>query len=438
MSTSAIPHSESGASLKHRRTAVLGSAYRLFYEEPVELIRGSGVHLYDTDQNAYLDAYNNVPVVGHSHPAITAAVQQQLSTINTHTRYLHPGIVNYAEDLLSLLPAPLDQVIFTCSGSEAVDLAVRTARLVTGRRGIVVTANAYHGTTTTAAELSPNLQPGKEPPAHVAVIPGPDAYRESGDIGQRMAADLRQAVHRLNIAGAGFAGFLADSLFSSDGLQPGPQPFLAPVREAVAQLGGLYLADEVQSGFGRTGSHWWGFERHGLGESPTSTPDLVILGKPMGNGLPIAAVVARPELFDEFSSQMRYFNTFGGTPVTIAAAQAVLNVLREEKLLPHAANVGASFHAGLAELAQQSSAIGQVRSAGLFLAVELVQHPLTQEPDPTLAHRIVNELRRRHILISASGPYQNVLKIRPPLVFTTAHAQLFLDIFSDVLSVTAR
>ena len=392
----------------------MGAAYRLFYDRPLHLVRGEGAYLFDSDGLDYLDAYNNVPVVGHSNPAVRRAVSEQLGILNTHTRYLTDQVVAYAERLTGLFPSPLDQAIFACTGSEAVDLAMRIARAVTGRRGVIVTRHAYHGTTTAAAEISPSLGPNNPIPAEVALVDAPDRLRDdpataTEDFGRRIDA----AVDELRGRGVEPAAVVLDSVFSSDGLQPDPVGLLKVAAERARAHGALYLADEVQAGFGRTGA-WWGFQHHEV------VPDLVVLGKPMGNGLPIAALVGRPDLLDAFGRKVRYFNTFGGNPVSIAAASAVLDEIEGRQLIGHAEGLGRELLDAIGAVVSNDAGVAATRGAGLFLAVEFVtgaDSPDPDSPDPDRAARVVNAMRERRVLISASGTYDNVLKIRPPLIF---------------------
>jgi 4-aminobutyrate aminotransferase-like enzyme len=409
--------------LIRRRDRALGGAYRLFYDQPVSFTRGSGVHLYDAEGNAYLDAYNNVPSVGHSHPHVTETVARQLATLNTHTRYLTDGVITYAERLLAThnLASPAN-AMFTCTGSEANDLALRIARHHTRATGIIVTANAYHGVTAALAELSPSLGPNVPLGPHVRAVPAPSH-------GVNFTAAVAWAVSDLERHGHRLAAFLADSLFSSDGLYPDPAGFLAPITDIVHTAGGLYIADEVQSGFARTGSHMWGYQRHGL------APDIVTMGKPMGNGLPIAGLAARQDLLDDFGRNARYFNTFGGNPVCVAAASAVLDALDADALPANAAATGAYLKDQLTRLAAGSPVLGDVRGAGLYLGVD-VTSPSTGEPSGELASAIVNGMRERRVLISATGPNGNVLKIRPPLPFRPEHADQLLAVLTDVLTAT--
>jgi 4-aminobutyrate aminotransferase-like enzyme len=406
--------------LIRRRDRALGGAYRLFYDQPVTFTHGSGVHLFDAEGNAYLDAYNNVPSVGHSHPHVTEAVSRQLATLNTHTRYLTEGVIGYAERLLAThdLGAPAN-AMFTCTGSEAGDLALRIARHNTGGTGVIVTANAYHGVTAALAELSPSLGPNVPLGPHVRVVPAPAA-------GVNFTSAVAWAIADLQRHGIRLAAFLADSLLSSDGVLPDPAGFLAPVAEIVRAAGGLYIADEVQAGFARTGSHMWGYQRHGL------APDIVTMGKPMGNGLPIAGLVGRQDVLDDFGRKARYFNTFGGNPVCVAAASAVLDVLDAEGLPANAAATGAYLRDSLSRLAARSPVLGDVRGAGLYVGVDVLS-PSTGGPSGELASAIVNGMRERRVLISATGPQGSVLKIRPPLPFGPEHADQLLIVLSDVL-----
>ena len=392
------------ASIVKRRARLLGPAYKLFYRNPVRFVRAEGVYMYDADGTAYLDAYNNVPAVGHCHPRVAEAIARQAATLNTHTRYANDTILDYAERLLATFPPQLGHVMFTCTGSEAVDLALRIAKFATGGEGVLITENAYHGVTTAAAEISPSLGPSVPLGRTVWTIPPPDGT----------ADHVLAAIEDMTRHGVKFAAFIADSLFSSDGIVPDPAGFLGPVAEVVRQHGGLYIADEVQPGFGRTGASMWGFQRHGI------VPDLAVMGKPMGNGMPIAAVAARPELIEEFGSKIRYFNTFGGNSVCVAAAAAVLDVIEDEGQMENARRTGQYLLDTLAGLVATSPRIAAVRGAGLYAGVDFID-PGTGAPDGDTALAVVNELRDRQVLISATGPHGHTLKIRPPLPFGTEH-----------------
>ncbi len=407
--------------LIERRARVLGPAYRLFYEEPLHLVRGEGAWVWDKAGKKYLDAYNNVASLGHCHPHVVQAIAAQLGVLNTHTRYLHEGVVSYAERLLATMPDALGHVMFTCTGSEANDLALRIARSYTRRQGVIVTRLAYHGLSESVSELSPSLGDFVTRGPRVRLIDAPNALTvPAEDQGARLAADLATAIAQMRADGIEPAAFMVDTVFSSDGLYPDPAGFLKPAVDLIRAEGGLFIADEVQPGFGRTGEAFWGFQRHGL------VPDMVTMGKPMGNGFPVSGTAMQPHLVAEFGEKARYFNTFGGNPVAAAAGMAVLDVIENEGLQENAARVGAHLKARLQDLAAQRSDIGEVRGAGLFLAVECVTDRETNAPDAARAGFVVNHLRRNGVLISATGPGANILKIRPPLVLTREQADIFV------------
>jgi 4-aminobutyrate aminotransferase-like enzyme len=407
-----------------RRERLLGPAYRLFYEEPVHLVRGEGVWLYDPAGRRYLDAYNNVASVGHCHPRVVEAITKQATVLNTHTRYLHETVLDLAERLLATFPPELGHVMFTCSGSEANDLGLRIARTCTGGTGFIATETAYHGVTSALVDLSPSLGLALPKDSPVRLVPPP---RAAGDeTGAIFARNVAAAFDDMRKAGIRPAGLIVDTIFSSDGVFADPVGFLKSVVEAVHAAGALFIADEVQAGFGRCGQ-MWGFARHGI------VPDLVTMGKPMGNGHPVAGVAARPELLAEFGARSRYFNTFGGNPVSAAAALAVLDVIASEGLVENAARTGTYLMGKLAELKATHSLIAEIRGAGLFIGVELRHGGMTGALAPQEAARIANLLRQDGILISASGRDANVLKIRPPLVFGTEHADLLLQSLDDAL-----
>lgn len=411
------------AALVARRERVLGPAYRLFYETPVHLVRGEGVWLYDAEGNAYLDTYNNVASVGHGHPRVVAAMANQAATFASHTRYLHDAILGYSERLLATLPAAIGHMMFTCTGSEANDLALRIAREHTGGTGVIVTENAYHGVTLAVSGFSPSLGPGVALGEHVRTVPAPDPARGAAT-GAQFAAGVQAAIDDLRRHGVRPAILIVDTVFSSDGVIPDPAGFLAPAVAAIRAAGGLFVADEVQPGFGRTGAGMWGFARHGI------VPDMVSMGKPMGNGYPVAGLALRPEVVADFGTSGRYFNTFGGNAVAAATAGAVLDVIEDEGLIDNARTTGAYLAEGLRDLADRYRQIGDVRAAGLFIGADIVTDG---RADARLTHRIVNDLRARRVLISATGRHANTLKIRPPLVFARDHAGVFLDRLEDVL-----
>ena len=410
--------------LAQRRAMALGPAYRLFYETPVHLTRGQGVHLYAPDGTAYLDCYNNVASVGHCHPRVVEALSRQAAQLATHTRYLHDGILAYAERLLALFPPDLSHVMFTCTGSEANDLALRIARAATGGTGVIVTDNAYHGVTLATAEMSMSIGPAVAPGPTVFPIPAPSTENYADGTAEGFAQAVIAACDRMEAQGIKPALLIVDTIFSSDGVYPDPAGFLAPAAAAIRKAGGLFLADEVQPGFGRTGSHFWGFQRHGL------IPDMVSMGKPMGNGYPLAGLVLKPETIAEFGQRARYFNTFGGNAVAAAVGLAVLDVLRDEGLQENAATVGAAFARGLKTLAQRHETLGETRAAGLFIGQTILTDGI---PDPDRTARLVNALREQHILISSTGPKGDSLKIRPPLPFSLSDVDQVLTTLDRLL-----
>lgn len=408
----------------HQRLRLLGPSYRLFYNNPVEVSSSRGVLLYDRHGNEYLDAYNNVVSVGHCHPKVVEAVHKQMKTLCTHTRYVQEGILKYSQELLSTYGGTIGasgHTIFTCTGSEANDLAMRMAQYHTGRQGIIITEEAYHGNSQLVSSFSPSL--GEKSPLGpwVRTVPAPDSYRMAPEtMGQWMADNVAAQIKDLERRGDGLAAFIVDPSFSSDGIFVEPTSLLAPVAEIVRKAGGVFIADEVQSGFGRLGQKMWGYQRHGI------DPDIVTMGKPMGNGFPVAGLAVVPDVVRKFGNDMRYFNTFGGNTVAIAAAQAVLDVIHEEGLLHNSERIGTMIRQGIQDMASRYNSIGDVRGSGLYVGVEMVKSRDTKESDPDMAAAIVNGLRERRVLISATGFDGNSLKIRPPLVFSEQHATRFL------------
>ncbi|TBU71920.1 aspartate aminotransferase family protein [Pseudomonas daroniae] len=391
-------------------------------------VRGEGVWLYDESGRRYLDAYNNVASIGHCHPRVVQAIAEQAARLNTHTRYLQEGILDYAESLLGTFPDALQQVMFTCTGSEANDLALRIARHYTGGTGVIITRFAYHGVTGDISSLSPSLGASIQLPVHARTVRAPDAYRLGAEqAGKLFAEDVCAAIADMRINGIKPAALLIDGIFASDGIFADPQGCIAEAVAIARAEGLLYIADEVQCGFARTGAHMWGFQRHGV------QPDLVSLGKPMGNGQPIAGVVVRPEVLEPFGRSMRYFNTFGGNPVSCAAGQAVLDVIRDEGLQQHSTQIGAYLLSELRKLSERHELIGDVRGAGMFLGVELVTDRKMKKPAAEQTRRVVNGMRERGVLISAAGPLENILKIRPLLTFQSEHADLLVQALDEVL-----
>jgi 4-aminobutyrate aminotransferase-like enzyme len=418
-----------------QRANLFGAASVLFYDKPLNFVRGQGCWLYDADGTAYLDAYNNVPSVGHCHPHVAEAAARQLSELNIHNRYLHPGIIEYAERLIETLPGTLSNITFTCTGSESNDLALRLAATFTGARGVIVTESAYHGNTALVTEVSPTLYRNAPPAPFVRLIPAPDSHRVPPErLSETFAGHVTAAIADLESCGAGFSALLVDSIFSSDGVFADPPGFMRAAIDAVHRAGGMFIADEVQCGFGRTGASMWGFERHGV------LPDVVTMGKPMGNGYPVGAVVTRPEILEAFCAKFGYFNTFAGSPVAAAVGQAVLDVIQREGLMENALRVGERLKRDFQELALRHPAIADVRGAGLYIGIELVEGSSgrsgTPAPAAALTKAVLNGLRERRVLIGAAGGYGSVLKIRPPLCFSSANADQLVAALDDTLAQT--
>ena len=408
-----------------RRQRTMGPIADLFYQRPVHVVRGRGVHLFGPDGADYLDCYNNLACVGHANPVVTAAVISQLERVNTHTRYLNERPVEYAERLLATFPDGLDRVVFTNSGSEANDLALRMARIFTGHQGVLVTANAYHGVTDLVSSVSPSFGTALPAPpfrrtievADVLADPGPDALQVLAERAEAAAADLERA-------GIGVGALLVDQIANSEGVLPEPRGWVRALADVAHAHGAVVLADEVQSGFGRTGDAMWGFVRHGV------DADIATLGKPMANGIPAGAVVVREEIASAFAQKTRYFNTFGGNPVAMAAAGAVLDEIEDRGLVAGARTVGDVLGAGVREVGAGRAHVGPVRWAGLFLGVDIIDED--GAPDRARALVIIAALRDRRVLISGTGPAGNTLKIRPPLVFAREDADRFLETLDDV------
>ncbi len=419
------------AGLIERRSRLLGAKAPLFYQEPVQIVRGEGVWLYDADGKRYLDCYNNVPHVGHCHPHVVEALTRQAATLNVHTRYLHETILAYGERLTALFDPALSMVMFVCTGSEANDQALRIARMTTGGKGIICTDMTYHGNTTAVDEISPLFYGGMAPSPNVRAIPFPDGYRPfnglSGDaLADAYAANVKEAIADFETNGVGFAGMLVCPIFANEGLPHAPPGFMQKAVEHVRAAGGLYIADEVQAGFGRTGQ-MWGHEIDGV------IPDIVTLGKPIGNGHPLAAVVARADLINEFRERSFYFNTFGGNPVSCAVGNAVLDVMENENLMENARKVGAYVREGLGRLQDKYDLIGDVRGRGFWIGIELVRDRETKEPASEESDRVVNMMKERGVLMGRIGPFDNVLKMRPPMPFSRENADLLIGCLEDVL-----
>lgn len=419
------------AELLARRENVLGTGTPLFYDDPVHLVKGEGVWLYAADGKRYLDAYNNVPHVGHCHPHVVKALSDQAATLNVHTRYLDETIVRYGERLCATFDDSLSSVLFVCTGSEANDQALRLARHCTGGRGIICTDMTYHGNTTAVDEISPLFRRGRSGSPNVRVIPFPDSYRPlhglaEPALAEAYADEVSRAIDSFAAEGIPFAGMLVCPIFANEGLPDVSPRFLAMATERVHAAGGLMIADEVQAGFGRTG-RMWGHEWSGV------VPDIVTLGKPMGNGHPLAAVVTRRDLVDTFRAEVFYFNTFAGNPVSCAVGNAVLDVMERDQLVEHAGRIGEYVRDGLRSLQQSHPLIDDIRGRGLWIGVELVRSPLTKEPAADECRRVTNRMKEEGVLLGQIGPFDNVLKIRPPMVFAEEHADLLLDRLAKVL-----
>lgn len=414
-----------------RRRAEHFGGSMLFYHDPVCLVRGEGVWLFDQHDKRYLDCYNNVPSVGHCNPRVVKALTDQAQILNTHTRYLHESVIEYAEQLATTFPNKLDVCLFVCTGTEANELAMRIARAVTGNNGAIVMEYAYHGNSTLISELSTAGSQTEKRPDHVVAVEPPNCYRGpfSGDekATERYAAQIDDAIEELENRGQGTAAFMCDTIFDSQGGLEAPRRYFEQVYEKVRAVGGLCIADEVQPGFARTGT-MWGFENYDV------VPDIVTLGKPMGNGHPLAGVVTTREIVERFSRSSFYFNTFGGNPVSAAVGKAVLDEIAERRIPEHVLRVGGYLRDRLEVLAQKHEVIGNVRGLGLYQALDLVTDQTTKEPAAELARSIPDAMKQEGILIGLSGRFGNVLKIRPPLVFDRDNANQLVDTLDSVLS----
>ena len=413
-----------------RRRQLLGPNVSTFYDEPVHMVRGEGVWLWDADGNKYLDCYNNVPHVGHCNPRVVAAITEQAQTLNTHTRYLHDGILNYVERLTASFDAPLDTAIMTCTGSEANDIALRMAEAMTGKRGIIATDATYHGNTSLVSHLSKSNVPevGFGLDQYLRHVEAPDSYRIDDPDGQHFAAKVQAAIDDLEASGIGFATLILCPLFLNEGFPSQADGWLKPTAEIVKGAGGLLICDEVQSGFGRCGSHFWAYQKQGV------IPDIVCMGKPMGNGHPVAGLVTTAEIMTRFRTAFRYFNTFGGNPVSCAAAMAVLDEIEDQNLQQNAKQIGLLAAERLRALAQRFEVIGDVRQSGMVFGAEFVTDRESKEPASDYADLVINAMRHRGIILSKLGRHKNTLKIRPPMPFNADHLDLLMTTLEAVLT----
>lgn len=421
-------HNSDDLALIKRRHASLGGSI-LFYKEPAHIVRGEGIWLFDDKGKRYLDCYNNVASVGHCHPRVVAALTQQSATLNTHTRYLHENVVNYTEHLLSTFPEELNVVMLTCTGSEANDLAMQLARMVSGNYGAVVMENSYHGNTSLVSQLSSCLSSVNEQPDYVASVEPPNSYRgsfrlEQGlsdkQLSQKYASLVEQEIKTLDNNGHGVAAFICDTIFDTQGTLAAPKHYFKQVYQKIRAAGGLCIADEVQAGFGRTGK-MWGFEHFDI------VPDIVTLGKPMGAGHPVAGLVTTRAIADEFAKHSFYFNTFGGNPVSALVADTVLSIIEQEKLSENCAQVSVYLRKKLLLLQDKYSLIGNIRGLGMFIGIELVKDRHTLEPAQEEALTIGELMKSEGILLGVTGRFGNVIKVRPPLIFSKENADVLIE-----------
>jgi 4-aminobutyrate aminotransferase-like enzyme len=423
----------SNQELLARRARRLGPNVQTFYDEPIQIVKGEGVWLWDETGRRYLDCYNNVPHVGHCHPRVVEAICKQAATLNTHTRYLHGKLLDYIEMLTATFDSKLSNVAMTCTGSEANDVALRVAQAVTGKKGFIATNHTYHGNTWAVSQLSRTNEPKGGAPSNYAFVPAPDSYRPLGGVGGTphalaFAAEVQTAISALEDRGQGFAALVICPFFANEGFPDLGPDWLLPTIDVVRRAGGLIIADEVQPGFGRLGSHMWAHQRMGF------VPDIVTLGKSLANGHPVGAMVTTPDNMKAFRSSFRYFNTFGGNAVSAAAAMATFEVLRDEGLMQNAKDVGAYAKLGMQELAKRHQSIGDVRGCGLFMGAELVTDRATKTPAVEYTKKIVNEMRRQGVLLNFLGVHYNTLKIRPPMPFSRANTDQFLSTLDKALS----
>ena len=418
-------------SLQQRRDRALGSGAELFYDTPLEIVRGEGVYLYDSDGRRYVDMYNNVPCVGHANPAVVRAMAEQQATVNVHSRYLHEGIVTFAERLVELNHDGIESVVFSCSGTEAIEVAIQIARGATGRRGLICTDATYHGNSELVAALT-NVGCAANQTGEIRGFPFPELYRplqeglREEELCEAYLERVDWAIRSLKKEGPGLAALVMCSIFANEGLPDIPSGFMARVTDLVHAEGGLVIADEVQSGYGRTGC-WWGYEKTGF------SPDIVVTGKPMGNGLPLGATAAKKAHVDAFRAAKDYFNTCAATPLQAAVGMAVLDEIERLDLLKNAAEVGDRLANELRSRIHRYDAMGDVRGKGLFLSVELIEDNDRGKPDSEAAINLGDRLKDKGFLVSYSGKYENVLKIRPPLVFSHANADDFLVAFDECM-----
>ncbi len=416
-----------------KRLKVTGGNLSLGYSDPLKIVRGEMQYLFDESGKRYLDAYNNVPHVGHCHPEVVEAACKQMQTLNTNTRYLSDHFNAYAEDLLATMPAALDTCFFLNSASEANELALRLSRAVTGHKDTIVAESAYHGHTTTLIDISPykhNGPGGTGAPDWVHTVPNPDTYRgkyRGDDAASSYAQTVRDAIAQIEQSDRGLAAFIAETYPSVGGQIITPDGYLSTVYQHVRKAGGVCIADEVQTCYGRIGNAFYAFDQQGV------VPDVVVLGKPIGNGHPLAAVVTRREIADAFDNGMEFFSTFGGSTLSCVVGKKVLEITHRDGLQQHALEVGRKLLSGFDQLKDKYPLIGDVRGAGLFIGIELVKDHESLEPAASEATQISNALKDAGILIGTDGPFHNVLKIRPPMPFSNDDADELLTSLAQCL-----
>ena len=415
------------------RKKYLSPSLSLSYDKPLHIVRAKGQFLYDSKGDRYLDAVNNIQHVGHCHPKVVSAASEQYGILNTNTRYLDETVISYAKDLTNYLPNGLTTCFFTNSGSESNDLALRLARTATDSKETIVLDGAYHGHVSSLIDISPykhNSRGGSGPPSYVHTIPMPDSYRGKYRGEEALTGyidELKNILYLIKKNGKNISAFVVESIMGCGGQLILPDGFLENAFELVRDEGGVCIADEVQIGFGRVGSKFWGFETANV------QPDIVTMGKSMGNGHPLSVVVAKKQIADKFNNGMEYFNSFGGNPVSCAVGKAVLNVIEDEKLQQNAHKVGEYLLKELKRLQGEFPLIGQVRGMGLFIGIELIKEKSKLIPAHAEAEKVVNEMMRKRILLSTDGPDHNVIKIKPPMIFSIENADELVLNLSEVL-----
>lgn len=420
-----------------RRKATLGPTYQNFYDKPLHLVRGSGTKLWDADGRQYVDCYNNVVSVGHCHPHVVEALCKQAATLNTHTRYLHEGIIELGEMLVEKMPADIDTCIFTCTGSEANDLATQIARHVTGNQGVAVTESSYHGVSELTRRLSTDSYPASDRPDWLCVIEPPNLYRgpyhrDDPAAGQKYLQQACAQFDLLEQRGHKLAAVMIDLVWDSNGPLVAPMDYLPSLCDEVHKRGGLVIADEVQAGYCRSGEQWWTSDIYAI------KPDILTCGKPMGAGHPLALMATTRAIIDDYSDQYHYFNTFGGNPVSAAVGKAVIEVIESEGLLQNARDTGAYLEAGLRDLAERHAAIGDLQGRGLFWGLDMVTDRETHAPFSEAQMRHLGSLIvEQGVITGTSGRYGQILKLRPPLVFSRADADQTLSAIDNALQQIA-